>query len=93
MTAQFSGGWDFVQPQRDRNVGIWDKVEILETGPVHFATRLVEPGFDNTVSYGGVPRITTKIDWNGKHRRGSSCIGLYASSKLHVGGLGPSASG
>ena len=64
VTAQFSGGWDFVQPQRDRNVGIWDKVEILETGPVRFATRLVEPGFDNTVSYGGVPRITTKIEWN-----------------------------
>ena len=64
VTAQFSGGWDFVQPQRDRNVGIWDKVEILETGPVRFATRLVEPGFENTVSYGSVPRIATKIEWN-----------------------------
>lgn len=31
---QYVAGWDWIQPIRDRNTGIWDKVEIRHTGDV-----------------------------------------------------------
>lgn len=31
---QYTAGWDWIQPVRDRNTGIWDKVTIRRTGPV-----------------------------------------------------------
>jgi mannosylglycoprotein endo-beta-mannosidase len=31
---QYVAGWDWIQPIRDRNTGIWDKVEIRHTGEV-----------------------------------------------------------
>lgn len=31
---QYTAGWDWIQPVRDRNTGIWDKVIIQKTGPV-----------------------------------------------------------
>jgi mannosylglycoprotein endo-beta-mannosidase len=31
---QYTAGWDWIQPVRDRNTGIWDKVTIQRTGPV-----------------------------------------------------------
>ncbi|HEY4154763.1 MAG TPA: glycoside hydrolase family 2 TIM barrel-domain containing protein [Puia sp.] len=34
ITHQYVAGWDWIQPVRDRNTGIWDKVEIEKTGPV-----------------------------------------------------------
>ncbi len=34
VTSQFSGGWDFVLNVADRNTGLWDKVELLVTGPL-----------------------------------------------------------
>ena len=33
-TMQFTPGWDWIQPVRDRNTGIWDEVSITTTGPV-----------------------------------------------------------
>ena len=33
-TMQFTAGWDWLQPVRDRNTGIWDKVTIEVTGDV-----------------------------------------------------------
>jgi mannosylglycoprotein endo-beta-mannosidase len=33
-TMQFTAGWDWVQPVRDRNTGIWDQVTIEITGDV-----------------------------------------------------------
>ena len=36
---QYTAGWDWIQPVRDRNTGIWDKVSIQKTGPV----RILEP--------------------------------------------------
>ena len=33
-TMQFTAGWDWIQPVRDRNTGIWDKVTIEVTGDV-----------------------------------------------------------
>ena len=33
VTSQFTAGWDWMQPVRDRNTGIWDAVELQYTGP------------------------------------------------------------
>ena len=33
-TMQYTPGWDWIQPVRDRNTGIWDEVSITTTGPV-----------------------------------------------------------
>jgi len=33
-TMQFTPGWDWIQPVRDRNTGIWDEVSITTTGSV-----------------------------------------------------------
>jgi len=35
VTAQYTAGWDWIQPVRDRNTGIWDKVSIKRTKQVH----------------------------------------------------------
>jgi len=34
VTQQYTPGWDWVCPVRDRNTGIWDKVSLEITGPV-----------------------------------------------------------
>lgn len=31
---QYTAGWDWIKPIRDRNTGIWDKVTIEKTGPI-----------------------------------------------------------
>lgn len=36
---QYTAGWDWIQPMRDRNTGIWDKVTIETTGSV----RITDP--------------------------------------------------
>ena len=33
-TMQYTPGWDWIQPVRDRNTGIWDEVSITTTGDV-----------------------------------------------------------
>lgn len=35
LTHQYVAGWDWIQPIRDRNTGIWDKVYIEKTGSVN----------------------------------------------------------
>jgi beta-galactosidase/beta-glucuronidase len=35
VTNQYVAGWDWIQPVRDRNTGIWDKVFIKRSGTVH----------------------------------------------------------
>ncbi len=35
ITHQYVAGWDWIQPIRDRNIGIWDKVTIEKTGAVN----------------------------------------------------------
>jgi len=37
ITHQYVAGWDWIQPIRDRNTGIWDKVTIEKTGPVNIS--------------------------------------------------------
>jgi hypothetical protein len=34
VTMQYTPGWDWIQPVRDRNTGIWDEVSITATGDV-----------------------------------------------------------
>ncbi len=34
ITQQYVAGWDWIQPVRDRNTGIWDKVFIEKTGSI-----------------------------------------------------------
>jgi len=34
VTMQFTAGWDWICPIRDRNTGIWDEVSVEMTGPV-----------------------------------------------------------
>jgi len=34
VTMQFTAGWDWICPIRDRNTGIWDEVSLEITGPV-----------------------------------------------------------
>lgn len=35
LTNQYVAGWDWIQPVRDRNTGIWDKVYIRRTKALH----------------------------------------------------------
>jgi hypothetical protein len=35
LTTQYTAGWDWIQPIRDRNTGIWDKVTIEKTKEVN----------------------------------------------------------
>jgi hypothetical protein len=35
VSHQYVAGWDWIQPVRDRNTGIWDKVTIEKTGAVN----------------------------------------------------------
>lgn len=45
VATQYTAGWDWIQPVRDRNTGIWDKVVLERTGAVnlknpHVVTRV-----------------------------------------------------
>lgn len=42
-TMQFTAGWDWIQPVRDRNTGIWDKVSIELTGDVDIRDAFAKP--------------------------------------------------
>jgi len=37
LTTQYTAGWDWIQPIRDRNTGIWDKVCIEKTNAVNIS--------------------------------------------------------
>ncbi|MBK7214260.1 MAG: beta-glycosidase [Bacteroidales bacterium] len=37
VTNQYTAGWDWISPVRDRNTGIWDEVSVTSTGPVTIA--------------------------------------------------------
>jgi mannosylglycoprotein endo-beta-mannosidase len=39
VSLQYTAGWDWIQPIRDRNTGIWDKVTIQKTGSV----KIIDP--------------------------------------------------
>jgi len=43
LTQQFTAGWDWICPIRDRNTGIWDEVSLEITGPVDIRNPFVKP--------------------------------------------------
>ncbi|HUW93620.1 MAG TPA: glycoside hydrolase family 2 TIM barrel-domain containing protein [Bacteroidales bacterium] len=43
VTMQFTAGWDWIQPVRDRNTGIWDQVSIEITGDVDIRDAFAKP--------------------------------------------------
>jgi hypothetical protein len=43
VTMQYTAGWDWVCPIRDRNTGIWDQVSLEITGPVDIRDPFVKP--------------------------------------------------
>jgi hypothetical protein len=43
VTMQFTAGWDWICPIRDRNTGIWDQVSLEITGPVDIRHPFVKP--------------------------------------------------
>jgi len=43
VTQQFTAGWDWICPIRDRNTGIWDQVSLEITGPVGIRNPFVKP--------------------------------------------------
>lgn len=43
ITQQFTAGWDWICPIRDRNTGIWDQVSLEITGPVDIRDPFVKP--------------------------------------------------
>jgi len=42
LTMQFTAGWDWICPIRDRNTGIWDEVAMEITGPVDLLDPFVQ---------------------------------------------------
>ncbi len=42
VTMQFTAGWDWICPIRDRNTGIWDQVSLEITGPVDLRNPFIE---------------------------------------------------
>ena len=50
-TMQFTAGWDWIQPVRDRNTGIWDEVTFTTTGSV----RLNDPFIATSVPGKRIP--------------------------------------
>jgi len=65
---QYTAGWDWIQPMRDRNTGIWDKVTIEKTGAVriknpHIVTRV--PGIrlpDTKVQVPATILVSTELE-------------------------------
>ncbi|MCB9258289.1 MAG: glycosyl hydrolase [Ignavibacteriales bacterium] len=56
ITNQYVAGWDWIQPVRDRNTGIWDKVTIEKTNSI----KLVKPHVITLVPGKRFPEKTQK---------------------------------
>jgi hypothetical protein len=53
VTMQFTPGWDWIQPVRDRNTGIWDEVSLTTTGAVRIQHPYVRTRVPGTREPGG----------------------------------------
>ncbi len=53
VTMQFTAGWDWICPIRDRNTGIWDQVSIEITGPVDLRDPFVKTSVPGKRTPGG----------------------------------------
>jgi len=67
VTNQYVAGWDWIQPIRDRNTGIWDKVIIKKTGPViientHVITTVPGKRLPGIAQKPAFLKITTEVE-------------------------------
>ncbi len=67
ITGQYTAGWDWIQPVRDRNTGIWDKVFVRKTGQVKVQnTRVVTdvPGARSVNGYQqpAIIKVSTELE-------------------------------
>ena len=53
VASQYVAGWDWIQPVRDRNTGIWDQVTIEKTGAVDLRNPHVVPRVPGVRQVGG----------------------------------------
>jgi hypothetical protein len=56
VSHQYVAGWDWIQPVRDRNTGIWDKVTIERTGSVN----ILNPHIITRVPGARLPEVTSQ---------------------------------
>ncbi len=66
LTHQYTAGWDWIQPIRDRNTGIWDKVFIEKTGVVqlrnpHVVTLVPGKRFPGAAQQPAVLQISAEL--------------------------------
>lgn len=66
VAHQYTAGWDWIQPIRDRNTGIWDKVYIEKTGKVnlkntHIVTLVPEQRKPTGLQEDATLKVTTEL--------------------------------
>jgi len=74
VTNQYVAGWDWIQPVRDRNTGIWDKVTVEHTGRAriknpHIIT--IVPGVrhpEQTKQAPATLKVSTEIEYTGAQK-------------------------
>ncbi|MCK7555454.1 hypothetical protein MKQ70_10735 [Chitinophaga sedimenti] len=64
---QYTAGWDWIQPMRDRNTGIWDKVFIERTGAVrirhpHIITRVPGKRFPGVQTQPAQVQVSAELE-------------------------------
>ena len=71
VAHQYVAGWDWIQPVRDRNTGIWDKVTIEKTGKVniknpHVITLVPGKRTPGAVQQPATIKVTAELENAGK---------------------------
>ncbi len=69
---QYTAGWDWIQPIRDRNTGIWDKVTIQKTGAVrindtHVVTLVPGQRIPEGVQQPAIIKISAELENSSAH--------------------------
>ncbi|MBC6491905.1 glycoside hydrolase family 2 TIM barrel-domain containing protein [Flavihumibacter stibioxidans] len=67
LTHQYVAGWDWIQPIRDRNTGIWDKVFIEKTGGInvqnpHIVTEVKGKRYPGASQEPAVIRVSAELE-------------------------------
>lgn len=63
VSTQYTAGWDWIQPVRDRNTGIWDKVFIERTGVVNLRNPHVVTRVPGVRLPGQQPTAPATLQW------------------------------
>jgi hypothetical protein len=78
VASQYTAGWDWIQPVRDRNTGIWDIVTLEETGAIrlndpHIVSSVPGVRFPDAPQAPATLRITVDVE-NPTHQRISGTL-------------------